>query len=243
MTAPAVPAAAAAASAAAPAAPEADQGGPFSGLGVGFKFGLAGVGFDVATPVVPTRLNLRGGATFFTYTLNDTTNDNLTLNGSLKLQDSGVMLDFFPWRGSFRLSGGATVYNNKGVWGSLSVPAGNSFTLGNTKYYAQSGGVTGSAAFKLGGNAGGRISFGFGNLVPKKGHHFSFDTELGIEFVSAPTVALAFTGNTCTGTATCSTPGPVAASDVTAEENKLQGDVNFLHFYPIASVGFGWRIF
>jgi hypothetical protein len=36
-------------------------GGPFSGIGVAVKFGLAGVGFDVATPLVPGRLNLRGG--------------------------------------------------------------------------------------------------------------------------------------------------------------------------------------
>ena len=64
----AAPAAAASASAA-PAAPEANQGGPFSGLGVGFKIGVAGIGFDVATPIVPTRLNLRGGATFFSYNL------------------------------------------------------------------------------------------------------------------------------------------------------------------------------
>src|ERR1035437_7455985 len=133
----ATPAAAAAAAAAAPAAPEASQGGPFSGLGVGVKVGVAGIGFDVATPLVPTRLNLRGGATFFSYNLNETTNDNLTASGTLKLQNSGVMVDWFPFRGSFRLSGGATVYNNKGFSGSLDVPNGNSFTLGNDKYYAE----------------------------------------------------------------------------------------------------------
>jgi hypothetical protein len=40
---------------------------------VGVKIGIAGIGFDVATPLVPTRLNLRGGATFFSYNLNLTT--------------------------------------------------------------------------------------------------------------------------------------------------------------------------
>jgi hypothetical protein len=189
----AAPAAAAAASAAAPAAPEASQGGPFSGLGVGVKVGVAGIGFDVATPIVPTRLNLRGGATFFSYNLSETTSDNLVVNGTLKLQNSGVMVDWFPFRGSFRLSGGATVYNNKGVTATLNEPSGSSFTLGNDKYYADSP-LVGTGVFKLGGNAGGRVSFGWGNLVPKKGHHFSFDTELGIEFVSKPTVALGFAG-------------------------------------------------
>ena len=245
----ATPAAAAAASAAAPAAPEASQGGPFSGLGVGVKVGVAGIGFDVATPIVPTRLNLRGGATFFSYNLNETTNDNLTANGTLKLQNSGVMVDWFPFRGSFRLSGGATVYNNKGFSGSLDVPDGSSFTLGNDKYYAE-GPLVGNGTFKLGGNAGGRVSFGWGNLVPKKGHHFSFDTELGIEFVSKPTVALGFTGNVCTQAQGKNCEGPENAAtntaflaDVASETSKLQNDVNFLSFYPIVSVGIGWRLF
>jgi hypothetical protein len=177
-----------------PAKVEGGGGGPFSGLGVGFKIGLAGIGFDVATPLVPSRLNLRGGATFFSYNLNETTSDNLVVNGNLKLQNSGIMLDWFPFRGSFRLSGGATVYNNKGVTATLSEPSGSSFTLGNDKYYAD-GPLVGTGVFKLGGNAGGRVSFGWGNLVPKPGHHFSFDTELGIEFVSKPTVALGFHGH------------------------------------------------
>lgn len=237
-----------------PAKPsEGSSGGPFSGLGVGAKVGLAGIGFDVATPLVPSRLNLRGGATFFSYTLNQTTNDNLIINGTLKLQNSGIMLDWFPWRGSFRLSGGATVYNNKGVNATINEPTGSSFTLGNNTYYAatsgSSSGVTGTGNFKLGGNAGGRVSFGWGNLVPKPGHHFSFDTELGIEFVSAPTVALGFSGYVCTSAQgkNCESPTNVSTftafqSDVTAEQAKLQNDVNFVKFYPILSFGIGYKI-
>jgi hypothetical protein len=223
-------------------------GGPFSGLGVGVKVGVAGIGFDVATPLIPSRLNLRGGATFFSYTLNETTNDNLNVSGTLKLQNSGIMLDWFPWHGSFRLSGGATVYNNKGVTATLSEASGSSFTLGNDKYYAD-GPLVGTGVFKLGGNAGGRVSFGWGNLVPKPGHRFSFDTELGIEFVSKPTVALGFTGLVCPSSqgANCESPYNAATNatviaDVASEQSKLQSDVNFLSFYPIISIGIGYKI-
>jgi hypothetical protein len=159
------------------------------------------------------------------------------------------MVDWFPFRGSFRLSGGATVYNNKGVTATLNEPSGSSFTLGNDKYYAD-GPLVGTGVFKLGGNAGGRVSFGWGNLVPKKGHHFSFDTELGIEFVSKPTVTLGFTGLVCPSAqgASCESPqnaatNPTVISDVASEQAKLQSDVNFLSFYPIVSVGIGWRLF
>lgn len=231
----------------APAKAEGSSGGPFSGLGVGFKVGLAGIGFDVATPLVPHRLNLRGGATFFSYTLTETTSDNLNVSGNLKLQNSGIMVDWFPWAGKFRLSGGVTVYNNKGVTATLNEPSGSSFTLGNDKYYA-SGPLTGTGTFKLGGNTGGRVSFGTGNLMPKKGH-FTFQSEFGVEFVSKPTVALGFSGNVCTGAqgANCASPASVSTfpqfqTDITAEQNKLQSDVNFLSFYPIVSIGIGYKI-
>jgi hypothetical protein len=241
-------AAPAASSAAAPAAAAQHAShAPFSGLGADVKVGLAGIGFDVATPLVPARLNLRGGASFFSYNLSETTSDNLVVNGTLKLQNSGIMLDWFPFGGRFRLSGGATVYNNKGVTATLNEPSGSSFTLGNDKYYA-SGPVTGSGIFTLGGKTGGRVSFGTGNLLPKKGR-FTFQSELGVEFVSAPTVALAFSGNVCTSAqgANCATPtnissNPMFQADITSEQAKLQNDVNFVRYYPILSFGVGFKI-
>ena len=101
-----------------------------------------------------------------------------------------------------------------------------------------SGPLTGTGTFKLGGNAGGRVSFGLGNLVPKKGHHFSFDTELGIEFVSKPTVALAFTGNVCTSAQwhSCKTPSRLGKRRVRVRRRlgaeQVQSDVNFLKLLP-----------
>jgi len=61
----------AAAAAAAPAAPAEGSSKPFSGLGVGVKFGIGGIGFDAATPIIPGRLNVRGGAGFFSYTASE----------------------------------------------------------------------------------------------------------------------------------------------------------------------------
>jgi hypothetical protein len=221
-------------------AAETTTGGAFSGIGAGVKIGVSGIGFDVATPLVPGTLNLRGGATFFSYSPNITTNDNLDVTGTLKLQNSGVMLDYFPWHGSFRLSGGATVYNNTGINGSITVPGGKSFTLGSTTYYSNpSNPAVGTGVFNIGGKSGGRVSFGWGNMVPNKGR-FKVETEFGVQILSAPTVALAFT-NACTNS-TYTSCGSPTASDITAEQNKLQSDINFLRFYPILSIGFSYRI-
>ena len=119
------------------AAPSKGSSLPFSGIAVGVKFGLAGIGFDVATPLVPQWLNLRGGASFLSYTPSTITTDNLNINGTIKFQNAAAMVDVFPFHGRIRLSGGATIYNNTGLTATLSVPIGQSFTVGNTTYYSE----------------------------------------------------------------------------------------------------------
>jgi hypothetical protein len=221
------------------------SGGPFSGIAVGVKVGLAGVGFDVATPLVPQRLNLRGGASFFTYSPSTiTTSDNLNINGTLKFQNADVMVDYFPFHGRFRLSGGATVYNFTNLSATVSVPAGNSFTLGSTTYYSDpSKPLAGTGTFNFGGKAAGRVSIGTGNMLPKKGR-FTFQSELGVQFFSQPTVTYTFTGNGCTtkvGTV-YSNCGAVATTDIASEQAKLQNDLTDLKYFPVLSIGLSYKI-
>ena len=166
---------------------------PFSSLGVGVKVGTSGIGFDVATPLIPGRLNLRGGASFFSYSTTITT-DNININGSLKFRNSEAVVDFFPFKGWLRMSGGMTIYNNTGLSANLTVPANQSFTLGNTTYYSSaSNPITGTGLFNFGGKTAGRVSIGTGNMLPKKGH-FSFETEIGVQFFSSPTVVYNISG-------------------------------------------------
>jgi hypothetical protein len=224
---------------------EGSSHGPFSGIAAGVKFGLGGVGFDVATPLVPQVLNLRGGASFFSYSPSITA-DNITINGDIKLQNADVMLDYFPFHGRFRISGGMTVYNYTNLSATLSVPSGNTFTLGNTKYYSDPAlPLAGTGVFNFGGKTAGRVTIGTGNMLPKKGH-FTFESEVGVQFFSAPTVVYTITGDGCTGYNSVSNTytgcGPVAASDVTQEEINLQNDLYDLRFFPVASVGLSYKI-
>jgi hypothetical protein len=231
-------------------APQANQpasgGGamPLGGMAVAVKFGLAGVGFDVATPLVKRRLNLRAGASFFSYTTN-LTEDNVNIVGSIKLQNAATMVDWFPFHGSFRLSGGATVYNNTGLTGTLAVPAGQSFTLGGTTYYSQPGNpINGTGAFTFGGNkVAPRVTLGFGNMLPAKGR-IKLITEVGFQYFSQPTVVYNVTGGGCTTYAAgvYTNCGPIPQSSVTQEQNDLQSDLKDLRFFPILSIGLSYRL-
>jgi hypothetical protein len=216
---------------------------PFSSLGIGVKVGTSGIGFDVATPLVPGRLNLRGGASFFSYSTTITT-DNINVDGSLKFRNSEAVIDYFPFKGWFRLSGGMTVYNNTGLTATLAVPGGQSFSLGNDDYYSYAGDpIHGNGVFNFGGKTAGRVSIGTGNMLPRKGH-FSFESEIGVQFFSSPTVIYNIAGTGCQGYngVTYTNCGPVAQSDVLAEQNKLQNDLTDLKYFPTVSFGLSYRI-
>jgi hypothetical protein len=227
---------------------------PFSSLGIGVKVGTGGIGFDVATPLVPGRLNLRGGAGFLSYTTTFTaSNDNI--NGTLKLNGAEVMADLFPFKGSFRLSAGVTVHNNTAVNGTISIPSGGTLTNGDNKYYSDPAApLGGTAAFTFGSMAVPRFTLGWGNMAPKHGH-VRFETEIGIEYIGNPTVLWNVTGMGCTNTAsvagatTCAPSGasstawgPVAPADIAQQQANLQNDVNFLRFFPILNIGLSYKI-
>jgi len=217
----------------------------------GSSLPFAGIGFDVATPLVHQYLNLRGGASFLSYTPSTITTDNLNINGTIKFQNAAAMVDYFPFHGRFRLSGGATIYNNTGLTATLSVPTGQSFTVGGIDYYSEpysgnnpAGPIQGTGVFTFGGNkVVPRVTIGTGNMIPKKGH-FTFESELGFQYFAAPTVQYTFTGTGCTTfvAGVYSNCGPIKASDVTNEQNNLQNDLTDLRFFPILSFGLSYKI-
>jgi hypothetical protein len=218
---------------------------PFSGIAFGVKVGTAGVGFDVATPLVRRHLNLRSGASFFTYNNATLTEDNINISGSLKFQSAATMVDWFPFHGAFRISGGVGTYNNTGLNATLAVPAGQSFSLGDTTYYSQPGNpITGNGTFTFGANkVAPRVTIGFGNMLPARGH-FRLTTELGFQYQSSPAVAYTVSGGGCTSDingvyANC---GPIPLSSVTSEQNELQNDLTDLKFFPILSIGLSYKI-
>jgi len=225
---------------------------PFSGLAVGVNFGLGGIGFDVATPLIHQWINLRGGASFLSYSPSTITVDNVNINGTIKFQNSAIMVDAFPFHGCFRVSGGMTIYNNTGLTATLNVPTGQSIDFGGTTYYSEpynastnpNGPITGTGSFTFGGNkVVPRTTIGFGNMLPKKGH-IRFEFEAGVQYFSAPTVVYNISGNGCTTYTggVYSSCGPIPTANVLSEQNKLQNDLTDLKFFPIFSFGLSYKI-
>jgi hypothetical protein len=220
-----------------------DSSKPFSAVGVGIKASLLGAGAEVATPLA-RRFNLRGGINAFSYN-RGFNKDGVVYAGQLSFRSGEAHLDWFPFGGSFHLSPGALIYNGNQITANVSVPAGKTFTLNDTTYTSDPADpVTGvgKVSFK---KAGPSFTLGWGNLLPRNHHRFSVPFEIGAIYTQAPQALLNLTGSACdsTGancTAIASTPSIQA--NVLAEQNKINKDMAPFKFYPVISLGFGFKL-
>jgi hypothetical protein len=211
-----------------------------SHVGIGVKISSLGVGFEAAVPILH-KLNVRAGGNFISYS-HAFHQDGVTYNGSLSWRSGEASVDWFPF-GGFHLSPGLLFYNGNKITATAIVPGGQNFTLSGTGYTSSpSNPINGNGAVTFA-KVDPKITFGFGNLVPRSGRHWSIISELGIAYSGSPKAALAFQGTACdqlTGLI-CVDAGTNSTfqSNVVAEQTKINNSLKFFQFYPIASIGFG----
>lgn len=214
----------------------------FGGFGVSVKAGVLGVGVETATSL-SQHLNLRAGANFFNFN-DQLSTDGIGYNANVHFRSAEAGVDWYPWAKRFHISPGALVYNGNRISGAAQVPGGQSFTLNGYTFYSStadpvhgSGGITFAKAAP-------KLTVGWGNLVPRDGHHFSFPFEMGVAYVGDPAVALNLKGTVCAEPGMyCNTiaSDPTVQADIAAEQQKIQKDASYARFFPILSTGIGYR--
>lgn len=211
---------------------------PFSAIGIGLKIGIEGAGFDVATPL-GLKFNLRGSGSFFSYNASFN-EDGIPITGDLKFRTVNTSLDYFPFNNAFRISPGVTLYNGNQVSATAFIPGNDTFTLNDVDYYSDpTNPVNGAASLSFGKKVAPSLTMGFGNMIPRKGGHWSVPFEVGAEYLSkSPEITLNLQGNACQSGQGC---GPINSGtnlqNVYAQENKINHDISVLRFYPIISLG------
>lgn len=213
---------------------------PFSGLALGVKVGLLGIGVEAATPLAG-HLNLRGGANFFSYTDN-LTSDGIHYDGNLRFRSAEASLDWFPFAGRFHISPGALLYNGNQITGNAAVPGGDSFTLNNVTYISSTTDpVMGTGSVKFN-KAAPKLTAGFGNMLPRSGRHFSMPLEVGFAYEGDPKAALNLAGTVCypdtPGACETIASDPAVQANIAAQQQKIANDASPARFYPILSLGF-----
>jgi hypothetical protein len=217
---------------------------PFTGIGIASRTGLAGAGFDIATPL-SRKLNLRVGAGFFSYaTAFQEQGANVAIN--LRMKSGHAALDWFPFNGRFRLSPFLVFANNNRVLATALIPSGSTVTLNGHDYIS-------SYADPLHGS--GRIDFrkvspgftlGFGNIIPRTRSHVSIPVEMGFYYVGQPGLQVAFSGSACDPAFPpaigCQSvdQDPGFQKNLTAFIARNNHNLSYASFLPILSVGFAY---
>jgi hypothetical protein len=190
--------------------------------------GTTGLGLHVTTPLTQ-KLNGRIGANLANFSYEGSTSDT-DYDFRLKLKTVDALLDYHPFDGVFRVTGGV-VYNGNKI-DARAKPNGGTYTVNNVAYSA---GAVGDLSSKIDfRKAAPYLGIGWGNAVREAG--WSFGTDLGLMFQGTPRTQLA--SNNCTAVAVlCSQ----LANDVAAENLKLGEEVKDFKLYPVIRVGLSYR--
>ena len=215
---------------------------PFRSYAFGLRLGSGGIGGEIATPLA-RQADLRVGVQLFSYSTSFLT-DGITANAQLSLENIYAAVDLYPFhRAGFHLSPGVTFRSDNHLAATLFVPGGQTLTLGDTDYTSDATDpITGNTHIFLGKMVAPRLTAGFSNPFPRNGGHWSFPSEFGFEYASAPTMQLTLSGSGCSDMGCGPINSPNNQANIEAERLKIVNDLAPLRFYPILSFGISYRV-
>ena len=199
-------------------------------VGVLLKAGTLGAGLDVSVGMSES-LGLRLQANALNYD-HDITESDVDYNADLELKSAGLLLDWHPFSGVFRVSAGAYWNGNEAT--AVGKPTGGFYEINGVPYpSAAIGSLDGQIDFE---SVAPYFGIGWAS-APKAGRGITFAFDLGVLYQGEPNVGL---------TAVCGplVPAPQCAqlqSDVAAEQASLQEELSDYKFYPAVSFGIGYR--
>jgi hypothetical protein len=206
------------------AAVAADQEKPGSGWAVDAKAGTLGIGADLSRSIVPRVLNLRVGASFFSYST-DFDEEGINYNAELKLGAVPIAVDVFPFKNWFRLGGGVLINMNE-VKGTAQA-SGGTVNIGDATYrLTDLGQVEGKIKFN---RVAPYFGLGFNNPIKKSGH-WGFFADLGLLYHGNPYASL-----------TTSKTVPTLQSNIDKEVQSINQDLKDYTIIPVIQMGISYK--
>jgi hypothetical protein len=188
------------------------------GFRVAPRISTLGAGLEVAKGLTPN-FGLRAGFNYFSYGY-DATESDVSYELDLELKSFGILADWHPFKGAFRLSGGLLI-NGNGLSGMAKPSA--SYEIDSATYDLDSISLdisynTIAPYFGLGWDS----TFGDAD-------NWGFAFDLGLIYSGSPEAALKVSGT--------DQAAAIASGDVQREQNELQNDLDSLEWWPVISAG------
>lgn len=216
--------------------PEPSQSAPKkrdrSGWALTPVIGTLGVGGNLSRSLIRDRLNLRGGFSSVVFGGDINTRDtrygtDLRLSGGIPL-----VLDWFPAKNWFRVSGGLVINRNKLELSANALDEGQTIELGGETFESDLvGDLNGEIIYN---DVSPYIGIGIGNPVGR-GTKFSFFLELGAMFQGSGDISLNSNGSLAND--------PEFLEALDQEIDDIDDEVTFsdLPVYPILQLGFSYQ--
>jgi hypothetical protein len=219
---------------------------PFSGAGQALpRFGAEvtvstlGIGVDAATAVTQ-RSNVRVGFNAFNYS-RTFSKDGIRYDGELSLRSFEILYDQYLV-GGFHISPGLLAYDGNQGTANASVPGGQSFSLGGATYVSSPANPASGTGVLDTRKVAPMVLLGVGNLLPRSARHFTVNFEGGVVFQGSPKATLNLQGAACVSSFCQDIAStPAIQSNIQAEQTKINNSVGFFKYYPVLSVGFGYK--
>ena len=193
-----------------------------SGTALTAKASTLGLGADLNLTIsdsMTARFGFNSGS-YYSATSNVSGYDTNVL-----LQTINAMVDWYPYQGSFRTTGGLFYNNNKATLKAIPGPSG--IVIGGVPYP----GVSSMESTMTFNAIAPYLGIGWGNPVAKdKG--WGLTTDIGVLFQGTPNVDLV---------ATCIAGCTNFQNDLAAEQARLEDEVKNFQFWPVVSIGITYQ--
>ncbi len=194
-------------------------------LALSLSVGTTGIGPELQYKATD-RLVLRTGYNFLRYDTDDDI-DDIDYEAELRASTFHIAADYHPFKNSFFLSGGAYIGGKSvNLDGNVNEPV----EIGDQTFTpAEVGTLTGEVDLRT---VAPFTGLGYNNAF--SGSPFAVKVMAGVIFTGSPEATLSSRGGTLSS-------DPTLQAELNQEEQNLEDDLEDFQFYPLLSLGFGYR--
>ncbi|MGF1545792.1 MAG: hypothetical protein ACFCUG_00530 [Thiotrichales bacterium] len=188
---------------------------------IGAGAGTLGMALQAKFPLSDT-LGVRANLNRFSQSV-DNDFGEISYAGDIELNTLGVLTDWHPFRGGFRLSGGFMI-NNNSINGTGTPNPGESFRIGDTDYGNLDIAANAKVSFS---KFSPYLGLGFDTIKPGR-RGLSFTADLGVMFQGTPDLDFAVVG---------ADAAQVDQNDIRREIVDIESDLADFKLWPVLSLG------
>lgn len=197
----------------------------FNELAIAVKAGTLGLGGDLTTNLIP-QVNLRAGLQWLDFGFIAPLGD-VDYDLKLKFLNPLVLIDWYPFDGPFRISGGV-LFNGSEI--RLRAKPGEAVEIDDVTYTpAELGSLRGDVEWR---SVAPYVGIGWGNALGEGGR-WGIATDFGVAFTGSPSISLSATGPI--------SGDPTFQTRLAEEERDIQDELDAFKIYPVLSVSLFFR--